>query len=361
MRLERSTARQIVAGVVIGSILAAGNVTALRGSTVFSFPAETAHAATIGCTPVSSGPQTGIVYQVAHADAISANITNDDYAHICNDPYAVYGNSYWVMVNGRADGTCSPYGLPLAQDGWRIGRNKADYKERVFVEFTYYDKSAAPNGNCFPAAIEVNQILAGSYDRYLVVLVDYDVHFYVAGNDIWDQGLDWTSDGPAVQIDAETHAQENYVSGYRVEFGNLTACGTTASTGCFPDLGAPATNVPVPDDQLYNSITNPNGLYARVNSNTFQVCDDRASNIPCEGPTLATVSSVRTTRAGGTVTLHWTVIDRAGIAGFNAFAGKTRLNQTLIPVHRARGYTYSARWSGPGPFRLAVVMARSNL
>ena len=53
---------------------------------------------------------------------------------------------------------------------------------------------------------------------------------------------------------------------------------------------------------------------------------------------------------------RWQAGTRRGVAGFNLFAGKERLNPRLIPVTGNGTYVYRTRWAGPGKFVLRIVL-----
>ena len=73
-------------------------------------------------------------------------------------------------------------------------------------------------------------------------------------------------------------------------------------------------------------------------------------------PTAARVARFTAHRQGVLVLLHWRMASSAGVAAFNLYAGKHRLNHRPIPSHPGRSYHYAARWMGGGTFNLQVVL-----
>jgi hypothetical protein len=72
--------------------------------------------------------------------------------------------------------------------------------------------------------------------------------------------------------------------------------------------------------------------------------------------TAARVSSARVVRHAADVVFHWRMGIQSGVVGFNLYVGTHRLNPRVVPVHRSRQYTYTARWSRPGHFSLQVLL-----
>jgi hypothetical protein len=48
------------------------------------------------------------------------------------------------------------------------------------------------------------------------------------------------------------------------------------------------------------------------------------------------------------------------VRGFRLYAGKTRINRGLIPVHASLVYQRQVRWSGHGRFGLGVVFVNGQ-
>ncbi len=73
-------------------------------------------------------------------------------------------------------------------------------------------------------------------------------------------------------------------------------------------------------------------------------------------PTASRVSSFSLHRGADIVELHWRVTAVGGIAGFDLFAGKHRLNRHTIPPHAGRDYRFKTAWSGRDDFLLRVLL-----
>lgn len=75
------------------------------------------------------------------------------------------------------------------------------------------------------------------------------------------------------------------------------------------------------------------------------------------GPTMPRLAQVSVHRTNGRIEFRWRVADQTGIAGINLYAGVHRVNQQLIPVHRASAYRYEVQWTGSGPFSVRAMRA----
>jgi hypothetical protein len=67
------------------------------------------------------------------------------------------------------------------------------------------------------------------------------------------------------------------------------------------------------------------------------------------------VASLEAHRHGNVVTFAWRMLGQEQVRGFRLYAGKTRMNHGLIPVHASLVYQRHVRWSGHGQFGLGVV------
>lgn len=74
------------------------------------------------------------------------------------------------------------------------------------------------------------------------------------------------------------------------------------------------------------------------------------------GPTAARVARFTAHRSGSSVLFRWRMASSTGVAAFNLYAGRHRLNPAPIASHASRAYRYTARWTGAGPFTLQVVL-----
>jgi hypothetical protein len=73
-------------------------------------------------------------------------------------------------------------------------------------------------------------------------------------------------------------------------------------------------------------------------------------------PTAARVTGFSVRRHGSVLDFHWRLASSAGVAGFNVYAGRHRLNRRLIPAHAGLTYHYRVRWAGSGPYLLRLVL-----
>jgi len=84
------------------------------------------------------------------------------------------------------------------------------------------------------------------------------------------------------------------------------------------------------------------------------------SSVASSGPTAARVTHLAVFRQGAQTVFRWSVSPNHRIAGFNLYAGRQRLNGRLIPSMQRTSFRYSTHWSGPGRFRLEVVMSNGE-
>jgi hypothetical protein len=73
-------------------------------------------------------------------------------------------------------------------------------------------------------------------------------------------------------------------------------------------------------------------------------------------PTAASVRTVRAVRSSDSITFRWRLASTAGVAGFDVYAGRRRLNKKLIPAHRSRDYRFTARSRARGRLMLWVIL-----
>jgi hypothetical protein len=74
------------------------------------------------------------------------------------------------------------------------------------------------------------------------------------------------------------------------------------------------------------------------------------------GPTIAVVRSFTATRSGKRLAFRWHLVQKSHIAGFNLYAGKHKLNRSLIKVHAKATYNYHVTWTKHSHFYLQVLL-----
>jgi hypothetical protein len=67
------------------------------------------------------------------------------------------------------------------------------------------------------------------------------------------------------------------------------------------------------------------------------------------------VATVAAHHIGDSVVFSWRMLGQEQVRGFRLYAGKTRINRGLIPVHASLVYQRQVRWSGHGHFGLGIV------
>lgn len=72
------------------------------------------------------------------------------------------------------------------------------------------------------------------------------------------------------------------------------------------------------------------------------------------------VARLSALRHGTTVVFSWHMLGQSQVRGFRLYAGKTRLNHGLIPVHSSLSYKQRVSWSGTGRFGLGVVFVNGQ-
>ncbi len=75
-------------------------------------------------------------------------------------------------------------------------------------------------------------------------------------------------------------------------------------------------------------------------------------------PTAVRVSRFTVQRHGSALTFRWHLPKAAGVAGFNVYEGKHRLNGKLIAVTRRHDYVFRTRSNAHGLYGLHVVMTK---
>jgi len=81
-------------------------------------------------------------------------------------------------------------------------------------------------------------------------------------------------------------------------------------------------------------------------------------NFNASAPTVARVTRFTARHAGPALIFRWRIPVSSGVAGFNLYAGRHRLNARIIPAHHGVAYRYQVHWTGAaplGPFRLHVL------
>jgi len=127
-------------------------------------------------------------------------------------------------------------------------------------------------------------------------------------------------------------------------------------------LGAGSTAIDVGDNTACADAATVNKVDQRGVSRPQGVaCDIGAFEVTSGAPTVArvarfTASRLRGLSNGSRAVFRWHLTSDQGIAGFNLYAAKHRLNPRFIAVHAQRSYRYTVEWSGCGPFTLQVVL-----
>ena len=73
-------------------------------------------------------------------------------------------------------------------------------------------------------------------------------------------------------------------------------------------------------------------------------------------PTVAHVSRFTAHQTGKTMRFAWRLAANRGVAGFDLFAGRQRLNSNLIATHASPNYTYRVPYSTARPFTLRILL-----
>lgn len=113
--------------------------------------------------------------------------------------------------------------------------------------------------------------------------------------------------------------------------------------------------------------TNPNGTWQLYITDDY-CCPTSPENGTISGgwslsitttnpnPTIAHVSRFTAHHSGETLRFAWHLVRNQGIAGFDLFAGRQRLNSHLIATHASPNYTYRAPYTAAGPFTLQILL-----
>jgi hypothetical protein len=107
------------------------------------------------------------------------------------------------------------------------------------------------------------------------------------------------------------------------------------------------------------TITADNGVSPAASQGTSPSAPASASQsftLTVSGPTIAVVKSFTAKRSGSRVAFRWHLVQKATIAGFNLYAGKHKLNKSLIKVHSKMTYNYHVTWTKHSHFVLDVLL-----
>ncbi len=142
---------------------------------------------------------------------------------------------------------------------------------------------------------------------------------------------------------------------------NLGALANNGGPTSTMALGAGSTAIDAGDNTACADPATVNKVDQRsVSRPQGAACDIGAFELVSAAPTVArvgdfTVSRLRGLSNGSRVLFRWHTTSIQGIAGFNLYAAKHRLNPRFIAAHAERSYRYTVKWSGRGPFTLQVV------
>ena len=142
---------------------------------------------------------------------------------------------------------------------------------------------------------------------------------------------------------------------------NLGALANNGGPTSTMALGAGSTAIDAGDNTACADPATVNKVDQRsVSRPQAAACDIGAFELVSAAPTVSrvgdfTVSRLRGLSNGSRVLFRWHIASVEGLAGFNLFAAKHRLNAHFIAAHAAPSYRYAVRWGGRGPFTLQVV------
>ncbi len=143
---------------------------------------------------------------------------------------------------------------------------------------------------------------------------------------------------------------------------NLGALANNGGPTLTMTLGAGSTAIDAGDNSACADAATVNNVDQRgISRPQGAACDIGAFEVASGAPTVARVTRFTVSRLPGVsnasrVLFRWHMTSVHGIAGFNLYAAKHRLNPRFIAAHAQRSYRYSVEWSGRGPFTLQVVL-----
>jgi len=107
------------------------------------------------------------------------------------------------------------------------------------------------------------------------------------------------------------------------------------------------------DSEAQSALTNAQAQYDM--GLPLQVDGACCYNFSGTSPTVARVARFTAHQAGRALIFRWRMTVSSGVAGFNLYAGRHRLNARIIPTHQGLAYRYQVHGTGSGPFRLHVL------